>query len=240
MVSRTAAAAINTTGARRAAVIALTLIWLIGSADTGRAVRSSTTRDADLAREVPFETLVTFDLGPIHDSVNLAITKPVAWREFWKMLYAGTTLEDSPANVDFGEKMVLAVLRYSAAAPYSLEIRRVTKTKSVVSVYVSETQLGYGCPSLPVVLSPARVIQIDRQKKKLRKHVEFILESSKNDCPPGRPAILVDELGPPASDYFTVKQASIESRLPQVERELSRRMLPARLLVDGSQNLYRC
>ena len=137
---------------------------------------------------VQFETVKKALSSAFNQKQTFVITNRKDWKALWKQMYKHVFELLPLPEVDFENKMIIAVFQGFQAPIANIEITNIVKTEAGLKVFVKEKTLGRylvpPCPPFPPsVITPFHIIQIDRPEKPFRKTIEFVVEQEFYNCP---------------------------------------------------------
>ena len=121
---------------------------------------------------VPFETIVKYMFGgpfePSASPVVYFVTDRREWKKVWKLTHITFPARPPLPEIDFSNRMVLAVFHEYIGGSCNRSIQKLVVTEDGLEVFVRQTCLD--CPVQPAnVNKPIEIVQIERLEKTIRK-----------------------------------------------------------------------
>lgn len=121
---------------------------------------------------VPFDTIVKYLFGgpfePGGSPVIYVVTNRSEWKKVWKLTHIEFPARPSLPEVDFSNRMVLAIFHEYIGGSCNRSIQKVVVTEDGLEIFVKQT-----CPDCPVqpanVHKPVEIIETERLAKPIRK-----------------------------------------------------------------------
>ncbi len=113
--------------------------------------------------EVPFTTILQSTSSGIGYSVDRVIYNQAALEAFWNEAHAGFHPLPPTPEIDFNKRMVIiAAMGLQISPRHFIEITRIERVKTMVKVFIEETQPGKGCSPVGLFTNPVHMVETDR------------------------------------------------------------------------------
>jgi hypothetical protein len=141
---------------------------------------------------VPFDTIVKYLFGgpfePGASPVIYVVTDRREWKKVWKLAHVTFQARPLLPEIDFSNRMVLAIFHEYIGGSCNRSIRKLVVTEDGLKVFVKQT-----CPDCAVqpanVQKPVEIIETERLEKTIRKkEPKLVVELETIPCKPPNPA----------------------------------------------------
>ena len=150
-----------------------------------------TTAGQQPAETISFETIIKYELGGPLDAdtpIVEVVTNRREWKKVWKLTHTGFLVRPPLPDIDFDNRIVLAVFHGYTGGQCTTSITSIAKTEDGIQVFAKQTCPGVSCGPIPGnVLKPVEILMIERVEKSIRKKdPELFVELRFVECDPPR------------------------------------------------------
>jgi hypothetical protein len=140
---------------------------------------------------IPFETIVKYVYGgpvDVETPTGYVARNRKEWKRVWKLAHSTFLVKPPLPEIDFDNRMVLAVFHGYTGGSCSTSITSIVKTEEGLQVHAKQTCPGITCGPQPAnVLKPVEIVTIERLEKSIsKKDPNLIVELSFFECNPPR------------------------------------------------------
>ena len=141
--------------------------------------------------EIPFETIIRYDLGGSFseaDPIVTVVTNRHELKKVWKLAHTAFLIRPPLPEIDFENRILLAVFHSFTGGACKTSITNIVKTEDGLEISASQTCPGSSCGPQPAnVFKPVEIVVIDRVEKSIRKkEPELIVDHEFFECNPPR------------------------------------------------------
>ena len=139
---------------------------------------SSNSSGNDLT-DVKFEVIKEGTISGFTDEKMIVIDNNDDYQKAMAIVYYNLDQMPVVPDVDFNKyTVILAAMGTKNNGGYTIGIDNITKSKSIVTVNLTETSPGKNCVLTDMVSSPYQVIKV----KKIKKEIKFNISRNTKDC----------------------------------------------------------
>lgn len=141
--------------------------------------------------EIPFETIIKYDLGGSFTNANPIVTVVTNRRELkkaWKLAHTAFLSRPPLPEIDFENQLLLAIFHGWTGGGCKTSTTGTVKTEDGLEVFATQTCPGVTCGPQPTnVLKPVEILVIEKVEKSIRKkEPELIVDLRFVECNPPR------------------------------------------------------
>ncbi len=112
---------------------------------------------------IPFTTVLKTTRSSIGSSIDLPIGNVADWQTFWNEIHAGPSPIPPLPEIDFSKRMIIiAALGVQPAPRHLITITRIERVKTMIKVFIEETQPGRDCSPLGALTNPIHIVETEK------------------------------------------------------------------------------
>ena len=113
--------------------------------------------------DVPFTTILLSTSSGIGYSIDRVIYDQAVLEEFWNDAHAGSPPVPPTPEIDFSKRMVIiSAMGLQPTPRHFIKITRIERVKTMVQVFIEETQPGKGCAATGLITNPVHMVETER------------------------------------------------------------------------------